>query len=299
VTEPAANAWATTCRNCGTSLTDKFCPHCGQRAIPPRPTVHELAGDAWQEIVGWDGKFLRTVRLLLGRPGELTVAVLEGRRARYVSPVRLYLICSLCYFLIAGAVPVPETTVSFDVGVGVAAEESDPVDAVFAKVIARGLGSLTGEERALLEAEIARTPAIMRPIMRSLVTDYAGLQRRVLETLPQALFVLIPVLALVIGWFNRGRHFPEHLYTALHLQSVVFLALAAVTLTNLLQSFVAFSIAMATALILIVGYAVIAQRRVYGGSWGMSAVKAFCVAVVYWALWAVTSFGVSLWVAAI
>jgi len=48
-------SWTSTCLNCGAQLSGRFCASCGQRAIPPRPTVRELAGDAWNELVGWDG----------------------------------------------------------------------------------------------------------------------------------------------------------------------------------------------------------------------------------------------------
>jgi hypothetical protein len=93
----------TRCENCGAVLGGPFCAQCGQRAIPPHPTVRELAGDAWNELVGWDGKFLRTVRLLVLRPGELTRSAIEGRRARFITPVRLYLICSVLYFVVSAA----------------------------------------------------------------------------------------------------------------------------------------------------------------------------------------------------
>ena len=67
--------------------------------------MRELAVDAFWELSGWDGRFALTVRSLLRRPGMLTREFLEGRRARYVSPLRLYLMASLVYFLIAAAAP--------------------------------------------------------------------------------------------------------------------------------------------------------------------------------------------------
>lgn len=298
MTESASEYWATTCQNCGAALDGKFCPACGQRAIPPRPTMRELAGDAWDELSGWDGKLARTLRLLLRRPGELTVATLEGRRARYVSPVRLYLMCSLLYFLVAAGVPVQQLDVSFDVGVGIGTRERDPVDAVFAKAIASGLSSLTEEERALLDEEIARNPAVVRPLMRGVVADYAGLQARVRELLPQALFLLIPLLALVMGVFYRGRHYPEHLYAALHLQSFVFLVLALEALASYPRSLLLSYVASAIAVIAILAHTLIALRRVYGGSWVATVVKTVCVAALYAVLWGATSFGVALWAAA-
>ena len=74
-TEPE---WATTCLNCRHELHGPFCAHCGQRAVPPHPTVAELTSDAWQELVGWDGKVIRTLRALLVRPGQATREMLAA-----------------------------------------------------------------------------------------------------------------------------------------------------------------------------------------------------------------------------
>ena len=76
------------CLNCGADLHGAFCADCGQRAVPANPTIAELAGDAWQELSGYDGRIAATFKGLL-RPGLLTVDYLQGRRARYLSPIRL------------------------------------------------------------------------------------------------------------------------------------------------------------------------------------------------------------------
>src|SRR3954466_13252843 len=82
-------AWRVKCLNCGAALAGAFCAECGQRAMPPHPTVRELVGDAFAEFVGWDGKFADTLRTLLRKPGELTRQWLDGRRVRFISPLRL------------------------------------------------------------------------------------------------------------------------------------------------------------------------------------------------------------------
>ena len=107
------------CLNCGAELAGRFCAHCGQRNVPPRPTLRELIGDAYGELVGWDGKLVRTVVLLVRSPGALARAILDGHRVSYISPVRSYLACSLLYFLVSAAVPDPNVARTFDVGVGV------------------------------------------------------------------------------------------------------------------------------------------------------------------------------------
>ena len=55
-----------TCLNCGAGLHGPFCGQCGQRVIPAYPTLREMAADAWHEFRGWDGRFVRTFRRLLG-----------------------------------------------------------------------------------------------------------------------------------------------------------------------------------------------------------------------------------------
>src|SRR6476620_3598888 len=93
------------CLNCRAALVGPFCAQCGQRDIPPYPSTRELVVDAFWELSGWDGRFASTVKALVQRPGLLTREFLEGRRARYISPLRLYLMCSLVYFLISAAAP--------------------------------------------------------------------------------------------------------------------------------------------------------------------------------------------------
>jgi hypothetical protein len=83
------------CLNCGTPLSGPFCSSCGQRAVPQNPTVAELTNDAWQELSGYDGRIMATVRGLL-RPGQLTSTYLAGRRAHFLPPLRIYLIVSCC-----------------------------------------------------------------------------------------------------------------------------------------------------------------------------------------------------------
>ena len=73
------------CLNCGAELAGRWCSKCGQKEVDPRPTVHELAHEALHEIAHVDGKLVRTIRLLLTKPGKLTREFLEGKRARSVS----------------------------------------------------------------------------------------------------------------------------------------------------------------------------------------------------------------------
>ena len=287
------------CLNCGAELTGRFCAGCGQRDVPPRPTIKELIGDAYGELVGWDGKLARTVVLLVRSPGALARAILDGRRAAYISPVRLYLACSLLYFLVSAAVPDPDFARTFDAGVGVSTSLTppDPADAALDQAMTRGLSNLGAGQRQLAEGAIAAQPAFVRPILRAMVTDPAGMRQRAADAMPRVLFVMIPALAGVLALFYRGRHFPEHVYFAVLFQSLVFVVLTVQSLTAFAGTIVMLAAGQLGAGVLIAGYGVVAQRRVYGGSWPVAVLKGLGVGVVYLVLWSAAVLGVTLWAA--
>jgi hypothetical protein len=80
-----ATVESTACANCGASLSGVYCATCGQKAAPLDPTVGDFLHDLVHEIAHVDGKIVRSVRLLLTKPGFLTREYVEGRRA----PLRL------------------------------------------------------------------------------------------------------------------------------------------------------------------------------------------------------------------
>lgn len=98
---------------------------------------------------------------------------------------------------------------------------------------------------------------------------------------PKVGFVLLPIYALILSLVYRHRRYPEHLYFALHFHAFAFLLLAlsrlaAATSVRLLASYSAI-----VALLGIVIYSWLAQRRVYGGTMLMTTAKTALIVVVY------------------
>ncbi|HVB03716.1 MAG TPA: DUF3667 domain-containing protein [Chitinophagaceae bacterium] len=89
-----------TCLNCGTEVSDKYCPHCGQENRDPKESIGELLHHFFSDITHYDSKFFKTIKDLLFRPGFLTLEYLAGRRMRYLNPVRLYVFISFLFFLL-------------------------------------------------------------------------------------------------------------------------------------------------------------------------------------------------------
>lgn len=87
------------CLNCGAALHGRYCHVCGQENIEPKETVWGLVSHFFYDITHFDGKFFNTTRLLITRPGFLPKEYIEGRRARYLHPIRMYVFTSAVFFL--------------------------------------------------------------------------------------------------------------------------------------------------------------------------------------------------------
>jgi hypothetical protein len=88
------------CTNCGAPGARVYCRMCGEK----QPHHHDLTvghffHDLFHELAHVDSKVFRTLRDLVVRPGELTVAYFAGRKTRYVAPLRLFLTLFALQFL--------------------------------------------------------------------------------------------------------------------------------------------------------------------------------------------------------
>ena len=78
------------CLNCGTALRGDFCFACGQVGHVHR-TLASIGHDLLHGVFHFEGKIWRTLPMLFTRPGELTRRYIAGERARFVSPLALFL----------------------------------------------------------------------------------------------------------------------------------------------------------------------------------------------------------------
>lgn len=281
----AEGHFAVECLNCGAAMHGPFCAMCSQRAVPSHPTVRELAGDAFTEFSGWDGKFAETIRTLVAKPGELTRQWLDGRRVRFITPLRLYLTASLVYFLVQAATPTAPRPISIQTGPTVQVGNGPPsAPDVAAVAVQRALASRKPLTQAQLDSvapSVAKAPALLRPILLRFMTDPAGVFETMRHLAPRVLFAMIPLYAGILALFYRKRHYPEHLYFAIHLHSFVFIALTANGLLRLAHFGIVGSIAALLITVWIVAYSVLALGRVYGGMIALNLLKGTGIMALY------------------
>ncbi len=101
VTQHAAAATPERCLNCEAILTGEYCASCGQHIKHHVHSTAAVVGEFIEDLLHTDHRVWRTLEPLLLQPGFLTKEYLAGRRTRYTSPFRLYIVLSLLFFLTA------------------------------------------------------------------------------------------------------------------------------------------------------------------------------------------------------
>jgi hypothetical protein len=261
------------CRNCAQPLAPamKYCPACGQSTALHPPSAREFVHEFIGHYIALEGKLWKTLAKL-AVPGALTREYLAGRRQRYIHPLRLYLTFSVLLFLglsLTGA----------SIGVGAPGESGFVVsdEGVDLKVRgaagaaqAQGVVKADADDPPWVKDWIAKVSRFQDPQWRQ------SFRRTTLAYMPYALMLLVPLLALMLklAYLKRPVLYGEHLVSAMHLQTALFILL----LLPLLLPFAAVS-QIANGLFVI--YMVIALRRVYGGRWWASLLRGAFVAMGY------------------
>ena len=95
----ATHEAADNCLNCGAPLVGPYCRMCGQKGHVHR-TISAIGHDLIHGILHLDGKFWRTLPLLAWRPGDLTRRYAHGERAKFVSPLGMFLFAIFLMFAV-------------------------------------------------------------------------------------------------------------------------------------------------------------------------------------------------------
>jgi hypothetical protein len=259
--------WA--CPTCRAAVETPFCPHCGEEPLRARHlTLHDLAHQFFTTFTRVDGKLLRSLALLIARPGELTAAYVEGRRKPYLGPLPLFLVCNAIFF----------------------AAQSMSRTNIFASSLDSHLHrqDWSGTAQALVASRLAE---------RGITLDaYAPLFDQAAILNAKALIILM-VFAfaglLPIAFLGARRPFAAHAVFSLHLYGFLLILFSAglmIVEASLLLGgpgldYRPFDLVLSVVNLAVgFGYLKLATGRVYGGAGWVQVAKAAGLAVVVAAL---------------
>ena len=266
-----------------------------------------LVSEAFDNIFSFDSRTAKTLFALFFRPGFLAAEYVAGRRARYIQPLRLYLIASILFFLFLSAQNLfsaqsPVTFITDGAGVEVATQDSEQqpeqdtekdaayveadsaIDDIHANV---QLPGLSAEQNTKLGN---RLEAQARKAVELAKEDPSELISLLLDIAPPVLFILLPIFALILklAYLGSGRFYTQHLILAVHNHSFIFLALLLEGLLTPVEQSIGTEIPSTVLSIWIPIYMYMSLLRVYGQGYFITMVKFMGLGFLYITLFSST-----------
>ncbi len=240
-----------------------YCAQCGQETVIERLTLRSFSHEYLQGFVSIEGRLWLTLKLLIFRPGALTVEFIQGRRRRYARPLPLYLTLSFVLFLFTSLTKTD--LLQFDANPPAQVSESTPATSPNSpassassapapkfSLQAPGVNIRTSPDIVKVETDEGddaesfmvkletKAPPWFKPVVKRYHDALRQWKADPLKTierfntvfvakLPLAVFFLVPFFALMtrLLYWRRKRTFAEHFLFALHLHSFLFLTLLA------------------------------------------------------------------------
>ena len=204
------------CLNCGTKLSGAYCFACGQKAHVHR-SVRGFFQDFIAGLLNFEGKIWRTLPMLAWCPGLMTRRYIAGERARFISPVALYLFTVFAMFAVLNLTG-ELTSTSKNFQDGLKTEIADDQARIAKLQIQRKQAAATGKDLAELDRKIAKrmedikdnqrllsgqppvqadldddTPGWVRPFVRNLQDNPQLVSMKVQDAASKYSWLLIPI----------------------------------------------------------------------------------------------------------
>ena len=89
-----------TCLSCQNAFSGSYCNHCGEKVIGPEDRkLKVLLGEFVSALFNLDNKFIKTIGLIIRKPGQLSENYAVGKRKAFFKPSSLYLLLTVVYFV--------------------------------------------------------------------------------------------------------------------------------------------------------------------------------------------------------
>ncbi len=286
-----------TCKNCHTHFDGNYCPVCGQGVNDLDRPFGFIFINFVGDMFAFDSRFFRTLKDLLFKPGYLTKQFFDGKRIRYATPTRLFILSSFILFFLlqvysnqilnrvldapvkdeAGFETDPASVAysdslitdinsSLDSSIVVVPGVELTLDAFANKQnIREGLMELSGQmEKELAEEKDPEERVKLREQIR-LIRNPEQAIAKILRYMSWAFFLLLPVFALILQLFylRKNYFYTRHLVFSIHLHTFIFFIFILLVSLHLLFQYVNAYLSLGL-IVTIPVYFVAALKRFYG-----------------------------------
>jgi Protein of unknown function (DUF3667) len=87
------------CKSCSNAFTGNFCNQCGEKVLRPSDrSFKKFIGSILVAITFADTKSIKTLWVVLKRPGHVSKEIAAGKTIMYLKPISLFFVLNLIYF---------------------------------------------------------------------------------------------------------------------------------------------------------------------------------------------------------
>jgi hypothetical protein len=205
-----------------------FCSNCGQSFAELNRPIKDILAEVG-DIVNFDSRIFRSIPPFLFKPGFLTREYLAGKRKKYMSPFRLYILMSLLFFFLAQSTS-KKITEAGDHWLQITTDTTDAVirddslaiellrnDSVFMADI-----DFTASTKSIRKAK--RRKRLREGAIEAL-TNKTIFLNNFYRTISYVLFLLMPVFALLLKllYVRKRVYYIEHLMFSINMHSFMLL----------------------------------------------------------------------------
>ncbi len=275
------------CSNCEYEFKDvnNYCPNCGQKNHDLNIPLKHLLEEVIESTFHLDSKTLRTLKVLIFKPGYLSKEFNAGRRANYVMPVRLYVMVSFIFFFLLSTFSSThknETDLKNDLNPN---KNKVNFSINYGGISSNELAGFSlAQVDSLMNARgIANTNSnkyIYHQFYKIANSSSAEFMHLLMKNISYMMFILMPLFGLLIFIFNRKflTYYIEGVIISVHFHSFTFL---------LSTIFLLFSYALSRELFFFMGILIIPLymyfmfKNIFEQRTGLTAFKTLIIGILY------------------
>ena len=283
------------CFNCGSKLraNDNFCSNCGQENHDKKVPVSLLLNDFAGDYLTFDSKVFRSLYSVIFKPGLLSAEYADGKRTRYVKPIRLFLFISFIYFLLLNLMAQDSGVITTTDGGGGSGfnftlgdrTDNDEVPEMTSTFL-DSLNAVIADPQSTPEEKLSASNMKMETIAAN--DEFV---RTAMKAFSYCFIVMAPLLAAIfLLFFHRKRkYYMEHLVLSLNVHSVMFvLLILALGVSYFFPDISYLNIGVFIVMLVHTGFA---MHRMYQSNWGYISLVITLALILYFILFVIVLLG--------
>jgi hypothetical protein len=241
------HASAQNCPNCTNPLQehDQFCSQCGQSTHNEKLPFGHFVMEFLESTIHFDNKIWHTLKGILVNPGKVIKEFNDYKRARYVPPIRFYILVSFVYFLaistgvnskvtnikntIALNTPDSTTHVNFNID----GFRVSKVDSVTYRELSKIPNITEDQIDSAFKVKHIDSDGLNRKLLQKALLIQRGeispeeFSHKLLSAISKILFLLMPLFAFLLWLFcgSKKDYYSDMLVFALYIHSLFFILL--------------------------------------------------------------------------